>query len=343
MKPDRMAARIPEPIPLQLRNRVPGKMCDPMLDRIPARVAAIGLLALGLLLFFAPERIFSAGEAPGFRLGVTASLFSDANENDVRAAMKAWILTVAREGNLTVETDLKIFRNLDELRQFGRRNPVQGYGLILPEYEILRREIEFDVAILGVSEGRIEEEYLLLVHRDAGVDELEGLRGGSLRILESPRMSLATIWLDARLLEAGLPPSATFFGRMERNARVSMTALPVFFRKADACLVTRAGFEVMAELNPQLETSIRILAHSPPVIPAGFMVRKDFRSPHRGKILNTMVNLSQSTGGRQILALIQMDGVEVHPVSRLDESVDLIRKHRRLSGAAAGDFGEGAK
>lgn len=279
---------------------------------------------------------FPGDDPPTFHLGITSSLFSGANENDVRAAMKAWIVTVAKEGNIPLETELKIFGNVNDLLEFGRKNPVDGYGAILPEYEILRREVEFDVAILGVSDGRLEEEYLLVAQRDVGLEPLEALRGKRLRFLESPRMSLATIWLDTLLLDAGLPRYPSFFGQIERSSEISMTVLPVFFRKTDACLVSRAGFEVMAELNPQLETRLRILANSPPVVPAGFMVRTDYRSPYRTKLLETMAHLEESSGGRQILALIQMDRVEIHPVSRLAESLALIERHRQLSGPATG-------
>jgi phosphonate transport system substrate-binding protein len=305
------------------------------------RFRIICFFVAALVICSTPTNSVSGDDRAMFRLGITTSLFPDTNENDVRAAMKAWIITVARQGNIPLETDLKVFGNVIDLLAFGRKNRVDGYGVVLPEYPILRREMDFDVAILGVSQGRLEEEYLIVVHREGGADKLEALRGKSLRVLQSPRMSLATLWLDTLLLEAGLPTSAVFFGPTEWSPNISMTALPVFFGKTDACLVTRAGFEVMAELNPQLETRLRILANSPPVVPAGFMVRSDYRSPYRAKLLDTMARLEESTGGRQILSLIQMDRVEIHPVSRVAESLALIERHRQLAGpATAGDAAE---
>jgi hypothetical protein len=46
---------------------------------------------------------------------------------------------VAREGNIPLATDLKVFRKVNDLLEFGRENRLEGYGMILPEYEILRR------------------------------------------------------------------------------------------------------------------------------------------------------------------------------------------------------------
>jgi phosphonate transport system substrate-binding protein len=302
------------------------------------------LFLAGFVLFGKPADAFPEDARPLFRLGVTASLISGAKENDVQAAMKAWIATVTREGNIPINTDLKIFRTADELLEFGRRQSVEGYGVILPEYDhLVRQGIDFDVAVLGVSDNRIEEEYLLLVHRDAGVGGLEALRGASLRILRSPRMGLATIWLDILLWEAGLNRATAFFGPIEWNSKVSLTALPVFFRKVDACLMTRATFEIMAELNPQLEARLRVLASSPPVVPAGFMIRAGYQSPYRPKLLEAMARLEESSGGRQILALTQMEGIEIHPVSELEESLALIEKHRQLSKLAKADETEETK
>lgn len=71
------------------------------------------------------------------------------------------------------------------------------------------------------------------------------------------------------------------------------------------------------------------------------MVRAGYRSTCRTKRLEAMAYLEESSGGKQIFALIQMDRVEIHPASRLAESLTLIERHRQLSGpAAAGDGAE---
>ena len=40
----------------------------------------------------------------------------------------------------------------------------------------------------------------------------------------------------------------------------------MFFRQADACIITRHGFDVMGELNPQVKRQLRVLAASKPMV-----------------------------------------------------------------------------
>jgi len=143
-------------------------------------------------------------------------------------------------------------------------------------------------------------------------------------------MSLATIWLDTLLLQKGLRRAAEFCGRATFVNKATKVALPVFFRQADACLMTRRSFETMAELNPQLGKQLRVLAASPEVVPSGFAFRADYHSPFREQILVEMTQLSESPAGQQILALTQADRIQERPLSCLDSALELLATHRRL-------------
>ena len=56
-------------------------------------------------------------------------------------------------------------------------------------------------------------------------------------------------------------------------AKPSQAILPVFFKQAEAALVTRATFDTAVELNPQLGAALRTLSRSPQLIPAVAAVR----------------------------------------------------------------------
>jgi phosphonate transport system substrate-binding protein len=146
-------------------------------------------------------------------------------------------------------------------------------------------------------------------------------------------MSLALIWLDTVLLQARQKPTAGFFGRVSSFNQASRVALPVFFRQADACLMTRSSFQVMGELNPQLNTQMRIFAASPEVVPSGFAFRKDFVSPFRAQMLAEMTRMGETPAGRQLLMLTQAERIEDHPVSCLDSAMELLATHAHLSAA----------
>ncbi|ABA88265.1 ABC transporter, periplasmic substrate-binding protein [Syntrophotalea carbinolica DSM 2380] len=257
-------------------------------------------------------------------------MFSQVNENDARAAIKVWIMTVAKDKNIPVDPDPHIQHSVDDLIQFGQNNAVDGFGLTTPEFPHLNRKIKIDRLALGVHKGKITEEYLILVRQDSGIKRVEQLRGRSINLLSSPRMSLALLWLDTILLESRQGQASIFFGTITRSSRPAQVTLPVFFGKTDACVISRTTFELMGELNPQLKHQLKILAASPAVIPTGFAFRAKRYDPIDSRIIEAMEQLGNTPAGRQILALTQSEHIKSCPVSCLNESLQLLNRYQRL-------------
>jgi len=275
-----------------------------------------------------------AGEGTNqiFRMAVTASMFSEVNETDARAAMKVWIMALSTERQIPVDPDPLIFRNLDELTNACQTRSIDGVGLMTSEYLRLSRTMKFDR--LGVSsvEGRIGEVYVVLVRQDSGIVRLNQLQGRTLNVLDTARTSLATVWLDTALVEAGLNPCARWFKQIKRSSKASLVTLPVFFHQADACLTTSNSFKVMGELNPQVASQLRALATSPELMPVFFAFREHERSPLSPQIFEAMEGMHETSAGKQILTLVKADRIVAEPVSCLNSSLELLARHERLCG-----------
>jgi phosphonate transport system substrate-binding protein len=261
-------------------------------------------------------------------------MFSEVNELDARAAMKVWIMTVASEQNIPVDPNPNIFGTIDELANFGRDKSVDGFGVITPEFPRLSQEVQFDRFAAGIRNGIMTEEYVLLVYRGSGIERLEQLKGKTLNVLHNPRMSLALPWLDTVLMENGYNSATEFFRRISSHKKASQVGMSVFFGKEDACLMTRASFRVMGELNPQMNRQLHILALSPALVPSGFAFRSEGSQGSRVKILDAIARLNESEAGRQILLLTKADRIAIFPIACLDDSLRLLAKHRRLSSRA---------
>lgn len=303
----------------------------PKTGPIPAFRLAIYLgLLLVILMSGATAEARDDGARQPFRMTLSASMFRNVNEADLLATMKVWIMTVAEEKDLLVDPHITIQPNLAALAEFGRTHSVDGFALSTPELDVLGREFHFDRLAVGVLGEHIGDEYMLLVHRDGGIERLDQLKASTIYLYDHVRMSLARIWLDTVLLESNLGTTAQFFHSVSLEANIAKVVLPVFFETCMACLVTRTGFEVMTELNPQLKQQMRVLAVSPSLIAGAFAFRSDTESTFRPQFLNAIDRLDESQSGRQLLTLTQADTIEVHPFSVLDDSLALIAKHRRL-------------
>lgn len=208
---------------------------NPGQARLPERILRVGLgmaLCLG-----GPASCLSAGIANDssatnrpFSLAFTSKMFTEVNENDARAARKVWILTVGQDRGNPVDPEPRIYPTLQTAMAASRTNAVDGFALTMDEYGPALREMRFDRIALGVHNGSVTESYDLLVHRDSGLTDLQQLEKSRLTVLQSPRMSLAIIWLDTLLLQKGLKRANEFCGRPTFANKATKVALPVCFR-----------------------------------------------------------------------------------------------------------------
>lgn len=121
-----------------------------------------------------------------------------------------------------------------------------------------------------------------------------------------------------------------YFGQIVLKNKIPNTVLPVFFRQADACLVTRSSFETMTELNPQLGQQLRILLVSEPYVPVVFCFRDNYQSEVKAQVLKEIENLHLSPAGRQILTIFQIDKLFEQSSSVLDITIALLQEHQML-------------
>ena len=293
---------------------------------------------LGLLL----ASVGHAGETPRAmtgpretpRLGFSNSMFAGVNENDAKASIKALATTMLRDRGLPADPEPLLFNGTAAVATAVRAGTADAVGLTSEEYWVLAREVRFDRFVMAVKNDDPTERYLLLLNRASGVSGLTGLRGKHLSVFLNPRMSLDRVWLEVLLAQAGLPMIAGHFGGAIDQARLSKAVLDVFFRQADACLVTRRGFATLVELNPQVGTQLVVLASSLPLVPALFAFRAGFLPSLKERSVHEMGLVHTSTAGQQARLIFQVGQVSKRPAADLDSALALLAGYTRRKPAA---------
>lgn len=288
------------------------------------------LTVLAMLLLAMIRPTDAAAEERPFRVGFTRSMLTHVNENDARAGIKGWGLALARECNVPVDADPPILADAEALIRAMQREEVDAVGTTCLEYAALRQVLPAGPVLLNAIAGNFTETYLILAHRDGPVRTLHDLRGRTLLLNASPRTCLALPWLSLLLHDQKLPPASRLLAGIGTEAKAANAVLPVFFHKADACLVTRTNFDTMRELNPQLGLQLRVLAESPPVTPTMLVFRAGFASPHNSIIMDTLNGLERNPAGRQILIIFQSDGLRSAPPETVTYSLELLARAREL-------------
>lgn len=262
------------------------------------------------------------------RLGLSEALFLDLNENDARAAVKAWTESVAGQSHIEVAGSAQLLRSDDMVRAIAD-HAVDGFSITTAEYAKVARFVD-PVIFTDERSARTGVEYVLLVRQDSGRRTVASLRGRLLLAYQHVSMCLGGIWLETLLANEKLEPPDRFFSGVTRTVKVSQAVLPVFFGRADACLVTRGAFETMCELNPQLRRDLQVVATSPAVVTALLGVHKDSSAAIKNGMRSALLGLDDSPSGHQILLLFQSPRLVSLDSSALRPSLELVDAYERL-------------
>jgi phosphonate transport system substrate-binding protein len=138
-----------------------------------------------------------------FRVGFSTSLFTDVNENDAKASIRVWAQTVARERKIEMDPTAHLYDHASAMVDAMQRGSVDAMSTTFAEYLVLSREVETDRWFVTLTAGEQYEEYIMVVHRDAGFSSLDDLRGQVVIFHQSARNSMATDHISAG------PPDAT--------------------------------------------------------------------------------------------------------------------------------------
>lgn len=292
----------------------------------------LALLIVGLASTVNPTLAQTDAASPApVRVGFTRAMFRGVNENDARAALKAYVGILARDRGLTVEGDPLIFDGTADLGVSLRSAKVDVFVCPTDEMLAIPAELVTDpylITVIGKTSGT---EYLLLTHADSGLATLKDLTGRRVAVLHNVQGSLAKYWLDVLFRNGGLDVADAQVGELRFVAKPALAILPVFFRQLEACVVTRESLAVMTEMNPQVGRQVRILATSPRIVPAGTFFRRGFDSESKRKIVETASYMETNPTGRQVLAIFQMERVNARGDAELATTRQLLADHARLT------------
>lgn len=279
----------------------------------------------------------AAGEAfPPFRFSFSTSLFKHLNENDAKAALKAYSQALLKEKGVEVSPEPMLLDGAAAIGEALRNRQVEIASLLTLEFLALEPALQPAHVIISMIQGQTCEEYLILVRRDGPAKAVADLKGRHLMLYDDARASLAPAWLEVLAQQAHEAGGATeFFGRIEPADKLSRIVLPVFFGQADACLATRRGFDTMMELNPQLGKSLVAVAVSPKLIPAVACFRPDYEPDKYRKVRDLLLDVRHYPAGKQLLNLFAADSLVEAPISCLDSTRELLQQSGRLPPAKA--------
>lgn len=180
---------------------------------------------------------------------------------------------------------------------------------------------DFQPVLAPLTGGEPGQKFLLLVHQHAGLQSIAELGNRHLLVFSDSEAGLEDIWLDRELARRNLPAGKEFFRLIERPLSAPRTVLPVFFRRADACIISASLLDQIASSNPQIKTRLVPLAESERFLATVLCLRQDYPAAARKKLVEAAEQISQHPEFRPLLSM-----AKVGQVSRFREPMlDTVR------------------
>ena len=247
------------------------------------------------------------GQVPRFEIGYSANLLLDVDPTDARAATKTWIDYFIEKVGEEAESETIVLESVSETVALLREEMLDIAVLTPEEFLHIASEVELEPILATTREGQVTYACGLLVREDRSFTELEELAGGRIIVERSDKGNVPHTWLEALLADNGLPVGDEFFEEIQQVGQVSRAVLPVFFGHADACLINLESLAIMAELNPQLDRELTVLATSPRFCRTLICARPSFMEGYGDIVRESLVSLHEEPQGRQILSLFHVE------------------------------------
>jgi ABC-type phosphate/phosphonate transport system substrate-binding protein len=106
--------------------------------------------------------------------------------------------------------------------------------------------------------------------------------------------------------------------------------MPVFFRQADACVVTRHIFNLTSEMNPQIGRELVPIARMSKLSQGIISIDRRLPEEIKDKIRQAFLTLPESPDGKQLLMLFQVSRMVPFRPEYLDATEALFAEHQLL-------------
>ena len=253
-----------------------------------------------------PVSCAGAEDSSRLRIGFTGSAFQDVSNTDIRAAVSVLIQKVAWQHFGKGES--RFYDTLSEMTMDFKNRKIDVLATPVEEYMEMKKHLPLDPLLMTASDNGSEMELLLLVRKNSGIRNFRDLRGRTIVVPpRNPRcLDMYTAWLETMSMEEGSKGINSYFSSAKETRTVSKAVMTLFFRQADACVVTRQVFDLTAELNPQINRELMIISRRGKLSQGIIAVDRRLTEETKERVRQAFLALHQTPDGQQILMLFKV-------------------------------------
>jgi ABC-type phosphate/phosphonate transport system substrate-binding protein len=291
------------------------------------------LVGLSLALVCGTSSTEGGSREDVLRLGYSRTLLVDVNPADAQVSTRLLAERIVERENRTTTVETTIFEDPEELRRALMADRLDMVSLLGYEFLELGDNVPIEPCFVPERGESVHDREILLVRTDRAEETLGDLEHAKVLIGVSHRNRMPLTWLDVVLLREGLPRSNVFFSAIVEVRNASHAVLPVFFGQADACVVTRASYETIVELNPQVSEVLTAIRMSPEMVIGVLCINsRSLNDRDAGLVRTSLASLHEDVRGAQMLSIFGIDRLTPFEPEYLESTRSLLAEHRLLTG-----------
>lgn len=235
------------------------------------------------------------------------NIFHNIKIEDAKALAIILANHIKKQYKLNYDFDVKILDGFSDKEEF--LNIDFDYVILTSEeYFLYKNTLPLEPYATSVYDGHVGFRYHLIVNKNSKYADLFQLKNATINVLARQNQKVPFLWLDKLLRDKKLPNHEKYFKSITTDFKATNVLLPVFFNKADGCIISEASLEVLTELNPSLNKDIRILYTSDYLnLGIGCLNSKKKNNDIYKILMDVILKLHQTEYGAQFLRLFYAD------------------------------------
>jgi ABC-type phosphate/phosphonate transport system substrate-binding protein len=284
----------------------------------------------GLLFCGQPDPAHADEQLPKImHVAFSSRVFPDIDQGDAQIAMELWARELARKAGIP-QAKVTIFADPKQIEKSVRRGEMHIITLSAQEYLANRQQLPLVPAYVSANKTGPAMELLLIVHRSSGIRTVADLRGKRLITPPLTAHEPAKLWLSV-LMGTRSGSGGRYFDKVIDTTKPSQAVIAVFFRQFDAAVVRRGTFETCKAVNPQLGRELAIIAESKSLVGEITCLPATIGPRMKQAIDAAAASLHETTVGRQMATLFQIDRVIPFKPTYLTGLEELLRHREQRS------------
>jgi ABC-type phosphate/phosphonate transport system substrate-binding protein len=263
-------------------------------------------------------------------IGFSRKAFVNVPKEDIKVAIQLLTQKVAKK---TIGTaDSQIYDSTDDIERDLKLKKIDVVAMTPEEFIYLRSHTPLEAVMTTVSGKSYEVEMFMLARKDSGLNSVTDLKHKVIALPSKNSQYGVTYhtWLETLVMKERAVSTGDFFTIIKETRNASQAAMAVFFRQADACVISSHAFDIASELNPQVAMDMKVISRISRLVGGIIAFRQDLPEERKQKVKKALMTLHEDQEGRQMFILFQLNSLTPFLPENMIGTDALYAEHRKL-------------